>query len=369
MDSTTHPMLRHFEHIQDPRRSSSVKHALNDIFLVALSAAISGIESFHGMEDFAEIKIEWLRSTLGFKGEIPSHDTLRRVFSLIDPTEFEDAFIAWMADVEVLSDGSVVAIDGKTLRGSGDKRKEVSPIHLVSAWAVENGVSLGHVKVSDKSNEITAIPDLLDLLTVKGCIVSIDAIGCQKEITEKITSKRGGFAIAVKANQKKLLEALEVQFASDRDPAIKSFETKEKSRGREEVRRFFFAKASKIIKELGWVGVENVGHIRSTRIVNGKASYEDRFYILRKVDCVEKFASVARSHWAVENSYHWVLDVTMSEDQCQVFDRIASRNLATLRRVVLNKLKKQNDKRSLKGRMRACALNDGYRTKSLELAT
>lgn len=319
------------------------------------------------MEAFAESKRDWLREFFGLEGDLPSHDTFRRIFSLIDPSEFETTFLAWMMDVEAVTEGSVVAIDGKVLRGSADEKKGKLPLHLVSAWASENGVSLGHVPVDSKSNELTAIPQLLEVLYLKGCIVTIDAAGCQRDVCEQITEQKAGYAIALKGNQGKMFEFAE-ELMQDTD-GLDYFETNERKHGREERRRYFVADIFKSIWLEGWPGLEKIGYVKSTRIVNGQAQYSERFYLLSKVNSADKFANAVRSHWLVENACHWILDVTMGEDLCQLREKKADRNLATMRRIAMNKLKKVPDKTSIRQRMNKCALNDAYRVQAIQALT
>ena len=360
MDSSA--ILDHFLFLDDPRNPNSVLFPLDELLVISFCAAICGITSYCGIAGFAEDKEQWLKRFLPMKHGIPSHDTFRRMFNLVDAKQFELAFMRWTRHAAELTNGAVVAIDGKTSRGSGREKKDIKPAHIVSAWASEVCLSLGHVKVDDKSNEITAIPELLDLLFIKGCIVTIDAIGCQKNIAESIAKKGADFALAVKENQPKLKATVEDSLTQSKEKEVK---TVEKSGGREEIRRAKVISAPSEIASLGWPSVTHVGVIKSTRIVNQLASYEDRFYVLKNVSNANELLRVSRQHWGIENCLHWVLDVTMGDDACQVADKNGTRNLSTLRRIAINKMKKHQGSMSMRRCQSRAAMVDSFREEVL----
>jgi predicted transposase YbfD/YdcC len=317
-------------------------------------------------EWIAEQKQEWLRGFLELPGGIPSADTIARVFARTSAKQFSSAFSGWMKDVVVLTEGEIVAIDGKTLRRSHDKASGKAAIHMVSAWAGENGVVLGQVKVNEKSNEITAIPELLDLLAIKGCIVTIDAMGCQQDIAKKIIEANADYVLAVKDNQKLTMEAISEHFDTTKIPSKDEYETVEKGHGRIETRHYSVAPASDVIDLREWPACKSVAKITATREIKGEISIETRYYISSLIPNVKKIAGAIRGHWAIENNLHWVLDMAFDEDRSRVRREEAPENLATIRHVALNLINRETSfKGSVKRKRLKCAMSNEYLAKVL----
>jgi predicted transposase YbfD/YdcC len=360
----------HFSGLEDPRCAGKVEHLLIDILVIAVCAVIAGAESWVDMALYGQNKADWLAGFLTLPNGIPAHDTFRRVFMLIDPESFERGFTAWaqaFATEEELS-REVVAIDGKTVRGSADRHRDQGPLHIVSAWACERGLVLGQRQVSDKSNEITAIPELLDTLDLKGCIVTLDAMGCQRAIATAILERGADYLVTLKANQGRMFAAVrdhcaETCFARDAVnlPACDAFD---ESHGRLVRRRVFSCpQAARLEPLLDWPGLRTVVAVDSIRTVNGsgKVEREVRYFLSSCADAPEVLAKAIRQHWGIENSLHWVLDVTFREDECRVRDRTAVRNFALLRKIAINLVRRhQNSSASLRGRRKMAGWNNAY---------
>ena len=364
-------LIRHFSPLEDPRIDRQKKHMLIDVVVIAVCATLCGGSSFEDFEDFGVEKIAWLKTFLDLPNGIPSHDTFNRIFARIKPQQFLECFIAWMADVVQVCGDEVIAIDGKALRRSFDKAKEKSPIYMVSAFAAANGVTLGQVKVDDKSNEITAVPKLLDILSIKGCIVTMDAMGCQRATCQQILDEGADYCISLKGNQGTLHEDVQnfIDIAaptSTKPGPFMMYKTNDKGHGRVETRTAFITSDIDSIHEAHrWPGLASIGVIKSVRIVAGEASYEDRYFICSFAADAEKFANAVRSHWSVENNLHWRLDVVMGEDLCRVRKDHAAENLAAVRRAALNMLRQEPTKKSVPRKQKTCALNDAYLAKVL----
>ncbi len=345
MDANQNLFFLHFGQIDDPRLERKKRHSLIDIIAITICAVIAGADGWTHIEEFGRAKEEWLRTFLKLENGIPSHDTFGRFFSLLNPTVFQQCFINWVRALQPQVEG-VVAIDGKTARRSHDQTQGKKAIHVVSAWATSNGLSLGQTKVNDKSNEITAIPELIKLLELRGCLITIDAMGCQREIAQTIVDAGADYLLAVKGNQETLAEDVEQEFkeAMAQDFAHMDhqyYETLEKNHGRTEKRQYWLTKD---IAGLGplerWPQLAAMAMCRATRTVKGETSIEDRFFITSNTHGnVEKIATAIRAHWQVENCLHWVLDVAFDEDQCRIRAGYAAENLATIRRLALNALK------------------------------
>jgi predicted transposase YbfD/YdcC len=338
-------IMEHFAAVPDPRTTDSLWHPLASILGLSLIAVICGADSFVAIEEFGRAKEEYLKGFLALPQGIPSHDTLGRVFAMLAPKELEKAFRGWMASVAGLTQGGVVALDGKTLRRSFRKRGQAF-IHMVSAWSAQNRVVLGQVKTDEKSNEITAIPRLLELLHIKNCTVTIDAMGCQKEIAQKIIDGGADYLLAVKENHPTLANDIAAVFEEARhDPdflASMSFhETNEKGHGRKETRRCWTTTRVDLIEQREqWPNLQSLALIESERTVDGKTTFERRYYICSKLSpSAAEAMSDARSHWQIENGLHWVLDVAFREDDCRVREGNAGENLAVMRHLALNLLK------------------------------
>jgi predicted transposase YbfD/YdcC len=353
-----------FSSLEDPRIERHKRHQLLDIIILTICAVISGAEGWEAIEAFGKEKQDWLHKWIGLENGIPSHDCLARVISRLEPGKLTECFIAWAQSVAELALGEVVAIDGKTARHSYGRKDKLGAIHMVSAWANQVGISLGQVKTEAKSNEITAIPALLDLLEVKGCIITIDAMGCQTEIAEKIIEKQAGYVLAVKGNQKHLYEAItdyfEEAIAANRSELCQlqaAVET-DAGHGRIETRRCYLSTCLDTLPDAEkWKGLKGIGMVESERLINGQMTLERRHYICTLTD-VKPFAHAARAHWGVENSLHWVLDVTFREDDSRIRKGYAPENFNIVRQLAINLLKKEPSKLSIKRKRFMAALSD-----------
>lgn len=366
-------LVESFSSIEDPRVERHKLHKLIDIIVLTICAVVSGSDGWESIAQFGEEKEDWLRQWIALENGIPSHDCIARVMARIPASEMTDCFIAWVKSVADLTEGEVVAIDGKTLRRSYNKKDKLGAVHMVSAWANQSGLSLGQIKTEEKSNEITAIPALLDLLEVKGCIITIDAMGCQTEIAAKIIEKKADYVLAVKDNQKYLHEAIKDYFneatASNKPELcqLQSHEECNAEHGRIEVRRCYLSTCLATLPDVArWKGLKSIGMVESQRTFNGRTSLERRYYI-STLEGVQIFASAARSHWGVENSLHWVLDVTFREDDSRIRTGYAPENFNIVRQLAINLLKTEPSKMSLKKKRFKAALNDSFREKVMFL--
>ena len=345
-------LQRHFESIEDPRQAKKVTHNLLEIVVMTVCAVVSGCEYWEDIVDFCNVKALWFKEKLGLelKNGVASHDTFQRVFQLIDPAEFEQCFLSWIRNVAQKTKGEIVSIDGKTACGSRDAKSKA--LHLVSAWGSANQLVLGQVKTDEKSNEITAIPTLLEVLDLEGCIVTIDAMGCQKEIAEKIIAKEAGYVLALKGNQTSLHE--DVRYYFENDHKLHDFRTLEKGHGRIERRKYFLeTDIDWLPQRLDWKGLQAIGAVRSVVEEKGVVRKETRYFITSLTD-VEAFAKAVRSHWGVENSLHWVLDVVFHEDANRTRKDYSAENFAVVRRIALNILKSFPAKMPLARKRRKC---------------
>jgi predicted transposase YbfD/YdcC len=371
---------KHFGNLEDPRSHINRKHRLEDLIVICVCAVLSGSDGPIAIGLWAQSKAAWLKQHLELPNGIPSHDTIGRLLMALKPAAFQACFAAWVAamvdakeqrlrtetDDPSLAKHRHVAIDGKTLCGSHDRRKGLGALHLVSAWAVDCGVSLGQLATAEKSNEITAIPELLDQIQLKNSIITIDAAGCQKEIAAKIVDGRGDYCLALKGNQGNLHAAvsgwIEEQMLNDfADCKVETFECREKKHGREDHYTYCQFEAPKHLpgrdqwKKLKTVGVA----IRSS--TRGKQTTSDvRYYINSLPLNAKLFAKSVRGHWGIENSLHWCLDVTFREDDCRVRERNLTDNIAWLKRFAISLLKQVDDKLSIAMRRRTCGWNEHY---------
>ena len=340
--------------LPDPR-SRVCPFPLDELLFAALCGVSSGADSWVEVTEWAELQLDWLRQHLPFANGIASHDTFGRVFSLLDPRQFESFFVRWMQRLCPALKGELISIDGKSLRGSHDGSTRMT--HLVSAWHHARGLVLGQVKTAAKSNEITAIPELIEALQVQGAILTIDAVGCQHAVVDAIVAKQADYIIAVKNNQPSLAQAIEQLFdandCGELAAALAQTTAVDKGHGRVETRQCVVAHDLSALGDVvqNWRGLRSVGRIKSTRaIVNGKAKGETttelRYYISSTQLSAERFEAAVRSHWGIENSCHWVLDMTFAEDDCRIRVGDGAENLAILRRMSLNLLKQEKSTKS-----------------------
>jgi len=338
--------------IDDPRIERCKLHPLPEIFLATLCGVIGNAEGWQDIEDFAKAKLEVLRGYLPYVNGAPSDDTLRRVFRALDADAFGACFMAWVKTLRALPEASVIALDGKTSRGSRDG--DASPLHLVSAFATQARLVLGQTAVAEKSNEITAIPELLDLLDIKGHIITIDAMGTQKDIATKIVERGADYVLALKGNQSTLHDDVRLFFEhtpSDMLPA--THEETDKGHGRIEVRKCSVTSDIAWLKENhDWCGLASVVRIESTRIMGDKTTFETRYYISSLPPDPERLLHVVRSHWAIENSLHWVMDMTLGDDASRIRKDHAPMNLAIIKHTALNLLQQARQKRQSVRRLR-----------------
>jgi predicted transposase YbfD/YdcC len=371
--------LTRFEGVNDPRLLRKQLYPLNEILFLCVNAVLCGYEDWDEIADFGKAKITWFRQFLPYKNGICSHDTVNRVMGLIDYREFEQFFVAWVESLVGILNGKMIHIDGKLLCGSVEKKLQQtshseggkSAVHLVSAWSSELNFCLGQYKTEDKSNEITAIPALLDMLEIGGSLISIDAMGCQKKIASKIIDKEGDYLLGLKNNQASLNEAVKLLFEAKKSIS-EPHETAEINRDRFEVRhcRVLPAKflPANLINE--WPNLTNLIQIEAFRGICSKEndfSVEFRYYISSKNESAEFFNKAVRAHWSIENNLHWALDVQFGEDKSRKKSNNSSQNFALIRKIALNLLKNNSDdsKISIKRRKNKCTLFDDYRFKTL----
>jgi predicted transposase YbfD/YdcC len=375
----THPslsLIEHFKNLPDPRVDRTKDHELIDILVIAVCCLLCDGESFNDMEDFGKAKQEWFKTFLSLPHGIPSHDTFNRLFAALDPKEFLECFLRWTQSLRQAVAQEIVALDGKALRRALNKNE--APKYVVSAWAESNGLVLGQLKVQDKSNEITAVPELLRVLELAGCIVTVDAMGCQKKIAKEIIEADADYVLALKGNQetvheevKSFLDDLLVRSQQKRpkgavlgraEQSLQRYQTVEKDHGRMESRTYYQSDYLEWFAERGkWEGLRSVGLVEARREIDGKLSTERRYYLSSLKADVQSFARAVRGHWGVENKLHWTLDVCFGEDQSRARQGYAAENLATLRRLALNLLKREKTKkRGIRGKMLNASWDHAY---------
>jgi predicted transposase YbfD/YdcC len=355
---------KYFRKVRDPRVRGRKKHLLLDMVVIAICAAICGCNDWQETETYARARHDWLKKFLRLPEGIPSHDTFERVFDLLNPEQFQACFREWMNALHEALGLSQIAIDGKTLRGSGVGG--LKALHLVSAWATANCLSLGQVAVDEKSNEITAIPKLMELLELNGAFVTIDAMGCQKAIAAKIIECKGNYILTVKENQEHLLA--DIQSAISKadesgyaDVKHDKYETRERGHGREEYRCYTVLHTTEGIRNAAdWANLTTIGFCYSERTVDGITSEELRYFIGSKKASAKVYGKALRNHWGIENQLHWQLDVSFNEDKNRVSKRHGAENLALIRRLALSLLKQHPNKRSLKCKRLLAALDPTF---------
>ena len=361
--------LDHLADLPDPRQLIKVIYPLDEILLLSLLAVVAGAETFTGIAEFGRMKLGLLQRFRLFANGTPDHDRLGEVFAALDAEQFQKCFVSWVASLtgitaEVIA-ADVIAIDGKTSRRSYQKKGRLNPIHIVSAFAARQRLVLGQVKVAEKSNEIVAIPKLLDMLAIEGAIITIDAMGCQREIASKIIGKKADYVLALKGNQGTLREDVELfaneQKAKDfKDTTVSQDETVEKDHGRIETRR------TTVFHDIGWLqerhdwpGLKGVVMVDSRREIGAKVERETRFYITSSTDKADKLAEVVRHHWAVE-SMHWLMDCVFRDDECRVRTEHAPANFTTIKHIAHNLLRRHPAKKSMTTKRLSAGWNDDF---------
>lgn len=365
---------QHFGDIEDPRIDRTKLHNLMDILVIAICAVIAGADNWEDVEEFGRVRLEWFKTILELSNGIPSHDTFNRVFARLDPEQFQASFLSWMMAVSQVIGGQVIAIDGKVVRRSHDRGIGKSAIDMVSAWATANHLVLGQVKVDGKSNEITAIPQLLEALEVAGCIVTIDAMGCQTEIAEKIIAREAHYVLALKENQGNLYEDVVRLFEDLESSQYMAYafdyeKTVNKNHGRIEIRECWTISDQEVLGHLRgfakWKDLATVSRIRAERRIGEERGCEDRYHLASLTGAKRVLASV-RSHWGIENELHWTLDLAFDEDRCRVRKEHGAENFALLRHIALNLLKQEKTcKRGMKGKRLLAGWNHDYLLKVL----
>lgn len=369
--ASPHPLsarvMDHFQSIPDYRVNRRRRHELIDILVITICAIICGADEWTEVEEYGNAKIEWLKTFLKLPNGIPSHDTFGRVFARLNPDALQKAFLSWVNAVETITAGQLVALDGKTLRRTFDKASKKVAIHMVSAWACQDHLVLGQVQVQDKSNEITAIPKLLEVLDLQGCTVTLDAMGCQKEIAAKIIDQQADYVLSLKGNQGTLKEDVELFFQDAQQRHFQKvphqyLQTTDGEHGRIEVRRYYtVSDVSRLEGLAAWKGLSSLGMVEATREIDGSLSREVRYFISSLDGDVHRFAHAVRGHWGIENSLHWTLDVAFREDDSRIRQGHASANLAVLHHIALNLLKQEKSlKRGVKCRRHKAGRHDDY---------
>ena len=370
--------LEHFSTLSDPRIERSKQHLLKDIIAIAILAIISGADGWVGIEAYGNAKYEWLKSFLELPNGIPSHDTFSRVFALIEPQQFPEGFLSWINSIVKELKLEVVAIYGKTMKQSYDRNDQQKALHIVSAWSSSHQLFLGQKKVYKKSNELTAIPELIEMLEIAGSVITIDAMGCQKDITSLIIKKKGDYILALKGNQKLLYEAVKEWFegAQKVDYLGRDYnyhEQVEAGHHRGEKRQVWTVDVSELPplhNQALWSGLKTVVMIVSERRLWNKTTTESRFYLSSLSSNAERIAGASRSHWGIENSLHWALDVTFCEDKSRIRKQNSPENFALLRRLAINLLKPEKTfKQSLKMKRYRAAMDNNYLVKILNSAS
>ncbi len=341
----------YFSTLEDPRQAMNQRHQFVDMLVITICAVICGADDWVAVESFGQAKAEWFARFLELPHGIPAHDTFWRLFRVLDPEQFQACFLEWMRAVSEVSEGEVVAIDGKTLRRSYDKQDNRAAIHMVSAWACRNGLSLGQRKVAEKSNEITAIPQLLEVLELTGCIVTIDAMGCQVNIAQTILDQGADYLLALKENQGTLYADVELLFDDLVESGYTAYDyeretTVDKGHGRIEVRKVWSISDPALLQALRgtarWPHLTTLVKVQAERYLPTEQTVEVRYFISSLDTCAADLLSIVRTHWCIENSFHWVLDIAFREDECRLRKDNGAQNFALLRHLALNALNQES---------------------------
>jgi predicted transposase YbfD/YdcC len=359
----------YFAPLTDPRcpNAPNSRHLLMDILVIAVCAVIGGAEGWEDLEEYGKAQAAWFADLLDLPHGIPGHDTFRRVLSRLDPEELTQCFIAWTQALSEASGGEIIAIDGKTLRHSFDQATSTAAIHMVSAWASANRLVLGQLKVEEKSNEITAIPKLLHLLDLKGAVVTIDAMGCQREIAKTITERGADYVLALKDNHPTLSEAVTLFLNDARDTAFADIEhayheTVDGDHGRIETRRYWITSAIEWLgAKASWSNLQSVGMVESRREIGDTVQSDTRYFLTSLPAQGMRFAHAVRQHWGIENALHWVLDVSFAEDACRIRKEKGAQTFAVLRHIAVNLLRREpHHKRGIKARRKRAGWDRDY---------
>jgi predicted transposase YbfD/YdcC len=365
-------ITEHFAELDDPRRFNK-RHKLLDILVISICAAIAGADGWEHVELFAETNEEWLRGFLELPHGIPTRHTFSRVFAALDPEQFQDCFVQWIQAVDKLSKGQIIAADGKALRRSHDRRLGKKALYMVSAWASGSGLVLGQTKVDEKSNEITALPELLDMLEIEGCIVTVDAIHCQTETARTIIEKQADYVFPVKENQPRLLDSLQLLFDDPEEMqwvACDHDRTVDKGHGRIEIRECWTTSDPEYLHHIDtlaeWKGLRSIAMVQAERQLGEDTTTTRRYFISSLERDAEQLLHAVRSHWGIENKVHWVLDIAFREDDSRIRKGNGAENFAVLRHIALNLLRREKTvKRSLKGKRMKAGWDKNYLLKVL----
>jgi len=365
----TSSIIEHFSSLQDPRIERHKLHSLIDIIVLTVSAVASGADGWEAIEDFGKEKLDWLRQYIALENGVPSHDCISYALSRVSPTGFRECFMNWTQSVVDMTGGEIIAMDGKTARGSRDRKNNRDPLHMVSAWACTNRMVLGQQATDEKSNEITAIPKLLKLLELKGCIVTIDAMGCQRAITEQVIDQQGDYVLGLKGNQSKLHDAVEDYFltaqANDFSEINYDYEEElDKGHGRLETRRYWVSDNLQSLPDTRkWAGLKSIGMVERECFEGDVKSVERRYFINSIPTDAKLFAKAVRGHWGVENPLHWRLDVVFGDDASRIRKGNAAAIMTSVRHLCMNLFQQEPSSLSLTKKRRKAAWNDSYRAK------
>lgn len=367
-------LFEHFGDLKDPRVERTRLHQLFDILAIAICAVISGADTWEDIEAYGKAKEAWLCSFLELPNGIPSHDTFARVIGRINPEAFQACFVAWVQSLQELTGGTVVAIDGKTLRRTCDPAQGKAALHMVSAWAAENRLVLAQRQVDGKSNEITAIPELLRMLEIEGCIVTIDAMGCQTEIAAQIVEQGADYVLTLKGNQGQLADDVAAFFqglgTSARSDGVVLHATKEQAHGRAETRRYWSSPLPESLRGAErWKGLRSIGMVEASRTISAETSVEVRYYLSSLAPDAQQLAYASRTHWGIENQVHWILDVAFRQDDCRISTYHGPENVALLHHIALNLLRQESSsKRGVKAKRKRAGWDDSYLEKVIGIS-